>query len=239
VACFVAPWRVVPGQTVFSWTILSADAPTSAKIIPLLLVGTGVLAVVLGAVPVATIGRGFAAAGIGLAPVVYAAASPPFQWQALVEVIGVVALVTGLLVRSQYTDAPLGRIMTTVGVACVLLTLLVPEGGEVPLIAAFKALGTNRTVPALLLIVPAVLALASLVVWLPGPGGAGTHILAWIWIVWPLAAAVLSWLSAGDIGPNLKVNLDGVLYRPMALMAWTALVGFGAATVVGKQLEHA
>jgi hypothetical protein len=98
-------------------------------------------------------------------------------------------------------------------------------------------LGTNQTVAALILLVPALLALASLLVWLPPPTGAGALVLAWIFIVWPLAAAILMWLSAGNVGANLKVNLDGILYVPMATMAWSALIGYGVATVAGKQLE--
>ena len=242
VACFVAPWKVLPGETVFSWTLLGADGmPASAKILPILLATTGVLAVVLGALPLATLIRGFAAAGVGLAPVVYGAVAPPFAWQELLGVIGAVTLVSGLLVRSQYTGAMLGRIMATVGAVCVLLPLLVPEGGAVPLVEAFKALGSNHTLPAIAMILPALLALVSMLVWLPPPGQAGTHIIAWIIIVLPLVTGILGWLQAGEdagIGATLKVNLDGILYMPMAAMAWTALVGYGVATVAGKQLEN-
>src|SRR5690606_17595609 len=240
VACFVAPWKVVPGQTVFSWTILGSEGPASMKILPILLAATGVLAVVLGALPLATLPRGFAAAGIGLVPVVYGAVSPPLVWQELLGVIGAVTLVAGLLIRSQYTGAILGRLLATVGALCMLLPLLVPEGGAVPLVEAFKGLGSNRTIAALLLIVPALLALVSLLVWLPPPGRAGAHVIAWIVIVWPLLAGVLMWINAGEsagMGAALKSNLDGFLYIPMAGMAWGALVGYGVATVAGKQLE--
>ena len=240
VACFVAPWRVEPGHTIFSWTILGAEGPASGKVMPILFAVTGVLAVVLGALPLATQVRAFAAAGIGLAPTIYGAVAPPFVWQELIMVIGTVTLVSGLLIRSQYTGAILGRLMATIGAVCVLLVLLIPEGGgDPPLIGAFKALGTNHTVPALILIVPAVLALVSLLVWLPGPGHAGAHIIAWIWIVWPLVASILGLIQGENIGAALKSSLDGFLYVPMAMMSWAALVGYGVASAAGKQLEHA
>lgn len=238
VACFVAPWKVNPGETIFSWTILGSEVPASMKILPILLAATGILSVFLGALPIATLPRGFAAALIGFGPMLYGAVAPPFAWQELLSVIGAVTLVSGLLVRSHYTDAGIGRVMATIGAVCVLVPMLVPEGGgDPPLIAAFKMLGANLPIPALNLIVPAVLALVSLIVWLPGPGRAGTHILAWIWIVLPLLLSLLNWLSGGEVGAALKSNLDGILYVPMAAMAWGALVGFGVATVVGKQLE--
>jgi len=241
VACFVAPWKVEPGHTIFSWTLLgTSGVPTSMKVLPILFAVTGVLAVVLGALPLATQVRAFAAAGIGLAPTIYRAVDPPFVWQELVMVIGSVTLVSGLLIRSQYTGAMLGRIMTTIGAVCVLLTILIPEGGgDPPLIGAFKALGSNHTVPALLLIVPALLALVSMVVWLPSPGHVGAHIIAWVFIVWPLIASILMLLNGGGVGAALKANLDGVLYVPMAAMSWAALVGYGVASAAGKQLEHA
>jgi hypothetical protein len=237
VACFVAPWKVNPGQTIFSWTILGSEAPASLKILPILLAGTGILSVFLGALPIATLPRGFAAALIGFGPMLYGAVAPPFAWQELLGVVGAVTLVSGLLVRSHYTDAGIGRVMATIGAVCVLVPLLVPEGGQVPLLIAFKMLGANAAVPAISLLTPAALAVVSLIVWLPGPGRVGTHILAWIWIVLPLLLSLLNWLSAGEVGATLKANLDGVLYGPMAAMAWGALVGYGVATVVGKQLE--
>jgi len=241
VACFVAPWKVEPGHTIFSWTILGTSGlPASMKVLPILFAVTGVLSVVLGALPLATQVRAFAAAGIGLAPTIYGAVDPPFVWQELVAAIGAVTLVSGLLIRSQYTGAMLGRLMATIGAVCVLLVVLIPEGGgDPPLIGAFKALGTNHTVPALIIIVPALLALVSMVVWLPSPGHVGTHIIAWVFIVWPLVASILTLVSGENIGAQLKASLDGFLYTPMAIMSWAALVGYGVASAAGKQLEHA
>jgi hypothetical protein len=239
IACFVAPWRVMSGQTVFSWTLLGSDMPVALKIIPILLAATGVMAVVLGALPMSVLPRGFAAAGIGLAPIVYGAVTPSFEWQGLLSLVGAVTLVSGLLVRSQYTGALAGRIMATIGAICVLLPLLIPDGGQVPLVGAMKALGSNQTVPALALLVPALLALVAMIVWLPPPTHAGAHIAAWLFIVWPLVTSILLWLNGGHLSDTLRGGLDTVLYLPIAAMAWAALAGYGVASVVGKQLEHA
>ena len=231
-----------PGATTFSWSILTSDASTSAKVVPILFVVTGALAILLGALPLATLVRGFAAAGIGLAPIVYQAIAPSFDWRQLISVVGAVTLVSGLLVRSQYTGAIAGRLLATVGVICSLLPLLIPEGGAVPLVQMFKVLGqgtAQHKVGAILALMPIVLAVLALLVWLPAPGRAGAHILAWLLIVWPLVASIGMWLLAGELGANLKSNLYGILYMPMAAMAWAGLTGYGVATITGKQLEHA
>jgi hypothetical protein len=240
IACFVAPWRVQPGETTFAWTILGSGAPVSLIIVPILFLATGVLAVLLGAVPLAPLARGFAAAGIGLAPIVYLSVAPAFDWRGLVGLLGAVTLVSGLLVRSQYTGAMIGRIMATIGAICVLLPLLVPIGDTVPLVAGFQAIAdapARGKVAGIVQLVPAVLAILSFLVWLPPPGRAGSHVIAWLLIVWPLVTSITVWLVSGNLGATLKNSLNGVLYMPLAAMAWAALTGYGVATVAGKQLE--
>ncbi len=237
IACFVAPWSVLPGQTTFSWSLLAAELPVSIKIMPLLFIVTGVLSVVLGAVPLATMARGFAAVGIGLAPILYGSVAPAFDWRELIGLVGAVTLISGLLVRSHYTGEMIGRLLATIGAVCVLLQVLIPVGEAVPLVEMFKAVGNGQGA-AFLSLVPVVLAILAFLVWLPPPGHAGAHILAWVMIVWPLVAALGFWLLGENIGDTLKVNLSSILYAPLAQMAWTALTGYGVATVVGKQLDH-
>jgi hypothetical protein len=241
VACFVAPWRVQPGETTFAWSILSSEAAAAMKVVPILFLATGVLAVLLGALPLASLARGFAAAGIGLAPIVYLSVAPAFDWRGLLGLIGAVTLVSGLLVRSQYTGAFIGRLMATIGAICVLLPLLIPVGGAVPIVGWFKAIGqapVELKLATMVQLVPALIAVLSFLVWLPPPGRAAAHILAWILIAWPLVGALALWLLGGNLGAALKNSLDGILYMPLAAMAWSALTGYGVATVVGKQLEH-
>jgi hypothetical protein len=242
VACFVAPWRVQPGETTFAWTILGSEAPAALKVVPVLFLATGVLAVVLGALPLAALARGFAAAGIGLAPIVYLSVAPAFEWRELLGLIGAVTLVSGLLVRSHYTGALIGRLMATIGAVCVLLPHLIPIGGDtVPLVARLQMIADapfEGKLEGIVALVPALLAVVAFLVWLPAPGRAGAHILAWLLIVWPLVGAIAVWLAHGDLGATLKDSLNAVLYMPLAAMAWAALTGYGVATVAGKQLEQ-
>jgi hypothetical protein len=241
VACFVAPWIVQPGETTFSWTILSSEASATEKVVPVLFLATGVLAVVLGALPLAAVARGFAAAGIGLAPIVYLLVAPAFDWRSLLGVLGAVTLISGLLVRSQYTGALAGRLLATVGAICVLLRFLIPENEAIELVEYFKVIGqaeAQAKVAAMIQIVPAVLAVIAFLVWLPPPGRAGAHVLAWILIAWPLASSIALWLLRGNLGAELKAGLHIILYVPLAQMAWSALTGYGVASVTGKQLEH-
>jgi len=210
----------------------------------IMLVGTGSLSLVLGALPLASIGRGFAALLLGLTPLIYAVVGTggKFQWKPLVLIIGMVGIVGGLLVRSQYRAAMIGRLLVTIGVICILLFYLVPEsGGKPPLVDLFKALGNvpgKAKVAVLLSLLPFFLGVISLIVWIPSSSTAMGTPLAWCWIVLPIFTSIVALAVAGNIGPTLKANLHGVLWQPAANMAWTALVGYGMAVVVGKNLEH-
>jgi hypothetical protein len=241
IACFVAPWSVLPGKTTFSWTQLTGDMPVSVKIVPILFLATGVLAVLFGALPLGTTARGFASAGIGLAPILFHAVIPEFDWRSLIGLVGAVTLVSGLVVRAHYPGETIGRLLATIGAICVLLQVLIPEGGSVPLVLLFKAIGQGSgqmTVIAIVNLLPVVLALLAFLVWLPPPGRAGAHIMAWAWIALPVVSAIATWMASGNLGDTLKTSLAAIIYVPLAIAAWTALTGYGVATVVGKQMEH-
>jgi hypothetical protein len=227
IACFVAPWRVQPGETTFAWTVLGSEGPAASKVVPILFLVTGVSSVLLGGLPLGTLARGFAAAAVGLIPIVYRSVAPSPDWRQLLGLIGAVTLIGGLLVRSQYTGGFVGRLMATIG-------------DTVPLAAFFQTIAAAPFAGKLTGIVglmPALFALLSFLVWLPAPGRAGAHVLAWLLIVWPLVGAIAVWLVNGNLGTTLKSSLDGVLYLPLAAVAWAALTGYGVATVAGKQLE--
>jgi hypothetical protein len=73
-----------------------------------------------------------------------------------------------------------------------------------------------------------------LLVWMPGPATAGAKIFAWVVLLFPAAAfLVLSLEHIGDMASK----------SPGSLLAWApgvtyaVLVGYGGATVIGKQLE--
>jgi hypothetical protein len=177
-AAFVTPLTTKPG-TSFWWDLLSADGvPAKAKLVPVLMAATGLLGVILGLIPLASTGRAAAAAALGTVAILYPATvlNDPFTWQVLVFALGAILLPTGLLLRDAYRDAGLGRILATVGVVCVLLFYLVPIGDK-PLLMLFldglaDAPGKGKIAP-ITGLVPLLLALISLVVWLPGPGAAG------------------------------------------------------------------
>jgi hypothetical protein len=244
IACFVAPWAVGEGQTTFSWTLLKAPG-VAAKLLPISIIASGLVAVLLGALPMGNQARGIVALLIGLGPLVALTTVPEFAWRETVMVVGLVLLVSGLLVRSQYTQAMLGRALATVGVLVVLAMYLIPEGGQLPLVGMFKALGSapGKAKVAFIVggfgsgLIPLVITLACLLVWLPGPGSAGAQILAWVVIVWSIISALVALLLSGDIGASLKGGLSVFIYLPVAMSAWLAFAGYGTATVFGKSLE--
>lgn len=241
VACFVLPWAISPKAS-FSWDTLRS-AQGAAKLGPLLIAGTGVLAVVLSLLPLTVQVRGIAAAALGFVPIALSGlVIGSFHWTVLLTLVGALTLVPGLLVRSEYHGAMLGRIMVTVGVACVLLPLLIPQGGSMPLVAMFKSLGA---LPGKMKVIPIIevlwfaATLLALLAWLPAPGAAGTKILAWFFIAKPLADSVITTLITADpLGATIKAGLALMFWMPITLMAWTALTGYGVASVAGKSLEH-
>jgi len=244
IAAFAAPWSLGE-KTVFSWTGLK-DLSTFEKVFRIMIAGTGALAIVMALLPLASLGRGIAAAVLGLAPLIYPVVGAPgdFHWQELLRVVGAATLVGGLLVRSQYRTSMAGRILTTVGAICVMLPYLIPTGGasKPPIVDLFKmvgdAEGKAKLIP-IIEVVPFVLAIVSLIVWLPSSSSAMGTPLAWIWIVWAMAKGVLLLILAESIGPALKGGLVVYIWIPCAAMAWNALAGYGVATAVGKNLEHA
>jgi hypothetical protein len=123
-----------------------------------------------------------------------------------------------------------------------LLFFLVPESGAKPeLVNLFKQLGDaagKAKVGVILNLLPFFLAVISLLVWIPSSSSAMGTPLAWAWIVLPLVTSIVGLLIIGDVGTKLKGGLYPYIWLPSAAMAWTALVGYGVAVAVGKNLEH-
>lgn len=245
IACFVAPWAVGDGGTTFSWTLIKAPG-AAAKLTPLLIVSTGLFAVAIGAIPMPPVPRGWVCMLIGLGPLVALNTVPSFSWRAMLGLVGAALLVGGLLIRSRYTDASLGRLLATVGVLMVLAVYLIPEGGQVPLVGTFKLLGSapgKGKVAAIIGggmgsgVLPIVVVLLALLVWLPGPSRAGSSWLAWILILYPVIASLTLLIIGGNMLGTLKASLAQVVYIPTAISAWLAFSGYGLATVTGKSLE--
>ena len=72
--------------------------------------------------------------------------------------------------------------------------------------------------------------------WLPGPQTGGAKIFAWAVFLLPIPAFLLGVLGNGDIGAMIsKTPGAAIAWAPG--VAYTVLVGYGMATVAGKQLE--
>ena len=77
----------------------------------------------------------------------------------------------------------------------------------------------------------------NLLVWMPGPATAGGKVFAWIWMLAPLVVMVLGLIDTGHIG-DIATHTPGML-----LITWVpfttcaVFLGYGLATVLGKQLE--
>lgn len=243
IACFVLPWRLSPDVS-FSWSVLAAG-PGKLRLSPLLIAGTGVLAVVLSLLPLTVLARGIAAAALGLVPLaILGLVVEPLHWTSPIEVLASATLVSGLLLRSEYSTALTARVLVTVGVVCTLFLWVLPQNGHVPLATAFDSIASAPirvkivTIFELLWIVPVLLALLA---WLPAPSTGGAKILAWVLITEPVAMSVLRLLVGtppSGLAEVLKAGLYPQLLAPVALMAWRALTGYGLATVVAKRLEH-
>tara|TARA_R110002073_G_scaffold74100_7_gene181217 strand:+ start:11441 stop:12304 length:864 start_codon:yes stop_codon:yes gene_type:complete len=249
VACFVAPWAVGGDKTVFAWSIFSIDgAPFAAKMIPILLAVTGVVSVALGALRLAPAARAFAATAVGLSPIVFQlATAKPFRWQLAVAIVGSLSLVTGLIIRSRHGNLMLGRILATVGVLAILALYLIPENDvmlvKVLLDQISDAPGKAKVLPIVGLglggvafgLIPLLLTISCLLVWLPAPSRAGTPVLVWMVIFWPLVATLASLLLSEDIVASIKASLSIFLYLPLAGAAWLTLGSFGIAGVVSQR----
>ena len=243
-AAFLTPLSTDP--MAFNWTAI-IDAPGKAKVLPLAWAAIGVLSIVFAVIPMMTLPRGILAAVLGLAgvllPYILRADTIPDwrqrEWLDFIELLGGIALVAGLLVRNEYTESMLPRILVTVGVLFVLAHYLVPEHGEIPLVGIFKGLihfpGKEKVLP-ILQILHIVLTVICLLVWMPGPANAGGKILAWAVILYPVFVFLVALVMKGHLA-------DVVSKRPAMLMAWAeptayaVLIGYGLATVFGKQLE--
>jgi hypothetical protein len=223
----------------FNWDAI-IHAPGKAKIVPLIWATVGLLSIVFGAIPMQTIARGMLAGIMGLVGIVVPLVLDGHlgdRWQQVLMLVGGICLVPGLLVRHEYTESMLARMLVTVGVLLSLVPYLVPDHGQIPLVMLFKALieaGSHMEI-VIVQLAHLVLLVVCLLVWMPGPATGGAKIFAWLVIVFPIIAAVLFGLE----------NIDKILTKtPGAFLAmwapavvYSVLLGYGGATVIGKQLE--
>jgi hypothetical protein len=250
---FAAPMAFGDGGMQFMWKQLTAGGGfTTAKLWPLIIGVSGLVTLLFGVLPVPTAARGVVAALVGVGAVVAgltagglgAGGSPAGGgWQAYATVGGLVLGATGLLVRSKYRGAMLGRLLATIGCGAILAAMLVPVGGSIPLINMIKQLGGGGGLgfPTLIgLLVVLVAALGLIMSWMPSSTGAGTGFFAWVLILAPfllmLCMLIVQPLIDSEPIGNI-VKQPGRLYMAVDVLAYAALSAFGLATIFGKSLE--
>ena len=238
-AAFATPLSTDP--LAFNWDII-ANAEGTQKLPPLIMAAVGILSLAIAGIPMSPAPRGIIAALLGLAGILVPTLLPGLPaWQTLVPLAGAVILIPSLFVRDEYRESALPRILITVGVVAVLLPLLIPVGGHVPLVDRFTnildAPGKMKVV-AILEVAHIAIVVLCLLAWLPAPSSGGAKIFAWILILFPVALLVTAIALSGDF--------DIITKQPAAIVAWVhggfgaayaVLIGYGLATVLGKNLE--
>ena len=243
IGAFAAPWGVGNEGTIFSWTGFDNLSDVD-KIARLALVGTGTLAILFGLLPMGTLSRGIAACFIGLfaAFATSLAAVAQVDWLPIIKTLGVILLVSGLLVRSQYKTALIARLLVTLGASAIIVPVIVPTSQGIPLVALLEQLTSGSgdlAMFAAVQVLPIALAGICLLAWIPAPSSAGARPLAWVWILWAvITAGTMLILRGGDIVTNFKGAIHVHLWTPIASTAWTAMIGYGLATIIGKRLER-
>lgn len=234
---FVTPTLIDP--ITFNWDMIINGAGKQ-KLPPLIVAAVGLLSIVLALIPTSPAPRGLIAGVLGLAGIlipIFMTAIPP--WQVLVPLAGGIVLIPGLLLRQEYRESVLPRILVTIGAIAVLLPILLPVNGTLPLVGLFKIAiegGAEEKILALLKIANIVLLVLTLLAWLPAPASGGAKVFAWALLLWPALTLLTTLVLAGVIA-------DAISQAPYTILAWVpgvsygVLVGYGFATVVGKKLE--
>ena len=242
-AAFATPLTTKPSLT-FLWnTIL--DGEGKARLPPMVIAAVGLLSVIIAVIPMPTAPRGVIATLLGLAGIlvpILIVGVPP--WQVLLVLVGTLLMIPGLIIRSEYVGSMLPRVMVTLGALAMLLPLLLPEGGAIPLISHFKQVidlpGSAKVIPALELGEVVIVILALLFAWMPAPVNGGAKLWAWLIILWSLVLHLTGVLLAGHLG-------DAIVSSPHAALvpwiygglgaAYLVIIGYGLASALGKQLE--
>ena len=232
--------------TEFAWQhLLDGTGPERLGILAVALIG--LFSLICAALPMPPAVRGAVAGVLGLA-----GAALPFVYmlpetRTLVAQAGLVLLIPGLVMRASYRDAVLPRLLITFGVIAVLVPFVLPQDGTIPLVSIFKVLiegqGWSRVIAGQQLALVLILVMC-LLAWLPAPITGGATLWAWLLIFWPLFSWAIANLATG--GTDAFVMLQD---HPDLVLAWTlgvgtsigsaylVLIGYGWASMIGKQLE--
>jgi hypothetical protein len=264
IAAFVTPIRA-DRETLFWWDALD-DLEGKYKLMPILLAAAGLLGVLLGSIPLPSSGRAVAATVLGVTPLLYAAIAlnPEAEWQQIALAGGMFLIPAGLLLRSAVPGSMPARLLTTLGALAVIAAWVVPVHDKIPVQAALDVLSSDAKpgmkAGAVAPLLYPLLAVLSLLVWLPGPGSGGAKVYAWLWILAAIIVQFTILIWAGKIGdaleesPNLALfgGLEqlakaagpggqgmgtAVLTTPSGVIAsaYAAYAGYGLATLLGKR----
>lgn len=235
---FVTPMHLDPLG--FNWDLI-IHGPMEAKVPMLSIAAMGLLGVVIAVIPMQSLPRGILAALLGLATFVVpmvVAGKFPTDWHVLAPLIGALLIVPSLLVRNEYTEAALPRVLVTTGVVLVLLPFVVPDNGAIPLVGLMKSLVAGHIhTSEIVAIATVVFVILNLLVWMPGPATAGGKVFAWVWMLSPLIIFVGMFADHPSLIGEMAKSSPGMLLQWVFVTTSIVFIGYGLATVVGKQLE--
>lgn len=228
----------------FHWSSLTAELPIEAKIPSLLLAVVGALSIIIASPPLATASRGLLAvviALLGIATPIVLAKGFGDGWRPIVFFAAPFLLIPGLLLRQEFRESFLPRLLVTLGVLATLALMLVPIGDTLPLVGTVKqvvdAAGTAKVAP-LLQLVYLVIVVLTLLVWLPAPASAGAKLFAWLLIFWTAIDHFQGLILAENLGEAIKASPFAAVMVWAPPVAYVAIFSYGLAALLGKQLER-
>jgi len=133
-------------------------------------------------------------------------------------------------------------------VIAVLLPVLLPQNGNIPLVRMFQAVldapGQHKAIALGVLLQYVVVALA-LLAWLPSPASGAAKGIAFALILWPVVLLGTTLFLDGGLDPTKSpasalawvVGVGGKGGVVMIGSAFLAIASYGIATLLGKQLE--
>ena len=244
ILAFLTPTSLEPALS-FHWDTI-IDKPGKQKIAPLILAAAGLLSIVLAIIPTSPSPRGLLAGFLGLIgivlPLLLSLSGEVGLGQILylVMFVGLIMLVPGLLIRNEYRESMLPRILVTVGVLCVLALYLIPVDDKLGIVGIFDRLidgEGKQKILAIFALLPIIYAVVSLLVWLPSPSTGLGKVMAWLWITLFPLREITAFLINGNIGAQIEASPFKSLMEWAPVSGYLVLLGYGFATVLGKQLE--
>ncbi len=228
----------------FHWSSLTAELPIEAKIPSLLLAVVGALSIIIASPPLATASRGLLAvviALLGIAMPVVLAKGFGDGWRPIVTFAAPFLLIPGLLLRQEFRESFLPRVLVTLGVLATLALMLVPSGDALPLVSTVKQVvdagGTAKVAP-LLQLVFLVIVVLTLLVWLPAPASAGAKLFAWLLIFWAAIDHFQGLILQDNLGEVIKASPFAAVMVWAPPVAYVAIFSYGFAALLGKQIER-